>query len=226
MDEYTPYIETLFLDSDCVVCKDFSGQLGNIRKKEFSPVCATYLTENDSDPYIENLKETLQTLNSDIFPKFNGGLYYFRKGPLSSKVFHTAKEILAKSSLYGVKNFDLAGPNEETIFSLALAQLGFNDLYNDHGKFMQTTNNIKNLKIYPINGHCSFTKHNVFVEPAICHFIRSNTSNIHYLKCELLLKRHVGILKGFIPNVVALVKLLKNSSLFLIKRLYFNIFIK
>ncbi|MDD7986899.1 hypothetical protein PQO01_18275 [Lentisphaera marina] len=222
IDEYTPYEETLFLDSDCIVCKDFSEQLENIRGFDFSPVCSTYLTKNQSDDYIDNLEMTLSKLNSNTLPKFNGGLYYFKKkSTLSKKVFKIAKEFLVNYKSYGVKNFDAAGPNEETIFSLSLAQLGINKLYDDKGFFMQTTNNIKDFSISPIDGNCSFIKNGIHVQPAICHFIRSNTYNHHYLRCELILKKHVGELNSIVKLLTSYTNYIRYTSIYLLKKLYF-----
>ncbi|MEM6584694.1 MAG: hypothetical protein AAF692_02965, partial [Pseudomonadota bacterium] len=49
MYEYSPYEETLFIDSDCLVTRDCLPQLEQMRGWDFSPVVNTYLVAGDRD---------------------------------------------------------------------------------------------------------------------------------------------------------------------------------
>ncbi|MEL7190769.1 MAG: hypothetical protein AAGK17_14550 [Pseudomonadota bacterium] len=57
--EYSPYDETLFIDSDCLVTRDFSDSLEAIRAWDFSPVVNTYLKAGDSDLWLEDVGAAL-----------------------------------------------------------------------------------------------------------------------------------------------------------------------
>jgi len=171
LDEYTPFGETLFIDSDCVATRPFADELEQIRKFDFTPAMERVTPANGTDEYIDNLPETLKMIGGESFPKFNGGVYFFRDGELSSSVFRIAREIHGNYREYGLKAFDKSGPGEETVFALALAKLGVVNLYHDGGKLMRTPTGLRGkISIDPLGGGCSFERYDGVVTPAICHF--------------------------------------------------------
>jgi hypothetical protein len=171
LDQYTPFKETLFVDSDCIVTRPFFAELEQIRKFEFTPAMEWVTPSDGTDEYIEDLSETLKMVGGEGFPKFNGGVYFFREGNLSSSVFSIAREIHGSYRKYGIKAFDKSGPGEETIFALALVKLAVNDLYYDGGRLMRTPTGLKGkIFIEPLGGGCSFEGYDGVVSPAICHF--------------------------------------------------------
>ena len=169
--DFSPFQDTLFIDSDCLVAKPFHEEIERIRGFDFSPVCGRYLGPDDSDMFVEDLGTTLDALNIDYFPKFNGGIYYFRKTERARQVFTHAEDLYNRASELGIRNFDKYGPNDETLIGLALAMMGERDLYDDEGRFMRTPLGLQGaLKFDAIVGKCSFNKSGVQVSPAICHF--------------------------------------------------------
>lgn len=171
MYEYSPFEETLFIDSDCLLTRDCSEQVEAIRQWDFSPVVNTYLFAGDQDLWLEDVGEAVRKVGGANFPKFNGGVYFFRKSETAAKVFAGGEEMLARRSELGIFDFDKAGPGEETLLGLAMAHLGISDLYDDEGKLMRTPLNATgpiHLDIFA--GECSFEKNGKRVEPAIVHF--------------------------------------------------------
>ncbi|MGY4626708.1 hypothetical protein [Bradyrhizobium sp. USDA 4486] len=171
LDQYTPFGETLFIDSDCIVTRPFHDELAEIRRFEFSPAMERVTPRDGSDEYVLNLADTLTMVGGESFPKFNGGIYFFKDTPLASSVFGIAREIHRDYSAYGLKTFDKSGPGEETIFALALAKLGLTELYHDGGRLMRTPTGLKGqIRIDPLGGGSSFERYDGKVTPAICHF--------------------------------------------------------
>ena len=169
--QYSPFEETLFIDSDCLLTRDCSPEIAEIRTREFSPVVNTYLQKGDNDLWLEDVGEAVAKVGSKNFPKFNGGVYFFRKGKRAKSVFTVAEEMRERQDELGILNFDTAGPGEETLFGLALSKLGFKDLYDDRGRLMRTPLNATGpIHLDILAGECWFEKEGRLVEPAIVHF--------------------------------------------------------
>lgn len=200
--EYSPFRETLFIDSDCIVAKPFHEELQDIRKFDFSPVVTKFLSAGDTDLWIKDIGVALSRLGGTPFPKFNGGVYFFRKGEFAQSVFYTAGEIYKKSDILGILDFDKAGPGEETLIGLALSQMRVENFYNDGGRLMRTPLNSQGpIHLDVIEGTCSFVKQGKRVDPAICHFCGEWVDHPAYViaQQELLAGQKInGMQKAFI----------------------------
>jgi hypothetical protein len=169
--DYAPFDECLFIDADSIVVRPFPRELAELRAFSFTPVVSRYLRPGDHDPFLDDLDAALRAVGGDRLPSYNGGVYYWRRSPSARQVFDVAQEILRRAAALGIKNFDRAGPGDETLFALALAKLGRHPLYDDHGRLMRTPLGIAGkLDIDVLAGHCSFLKAGRHVSPAICHF--------------------------------------------------------
>jgi hypothetical protein len=168
---YSAFEETLFIDSDCIVTRPFHSELVAISQYEFTPVVGRYLHRGENDAWIVDLTAVLDQLNASSFPKFNGGVYFFKKSHLAQEVFSRANALRARTVALGILDFDKGGPNDETLIGLALAELGVTQLYDDRGNLMRTPVNIVGkLRVDALGGGCSFNKGGELVSPAICHF--------------------------------------------------------
>ena len=169
--DYSPFEETLFIDSDCIATRPFSAELIAIRQYDFTPVVGRYLHCGDTDPWLIDLAFALDHINGLTFPKFNGGIYFFKKSNATQLIIRRANELRTRATELGIKDFDRAGPGDETLIGLALAELKVPNLHNDHGNLMRTpVDIIGKLQVDALGGGCSFNKGGVFVSPAICHF--------------------------------------------------------
>ncbi|MDT0575834.1 hypothetical protein RM533_06510 [Croceicoccus sp. F390] len=168
---YSPFAETLFIDSDCVVARDFTPQLQQIRAHDFTPVVGRYLSRGDQDLWIRDVGAAIEKVGGTKFPKFNGGVYFWRKSPFAQEVFRRAIAIRARADELGILDFDRSGPGEETLIGLALSQMHVIDLYDDGGMLMRTPlNSTGPVHLDVIGGACRFIKEGEEVTPAICHF--------------------------------------------------------
>jgi hypothetical protein len=169
--KYSPFEETFFIDSDCIVAKPFHRKLDEIRNFNFSPVVGRFLSDGDEDLWIRDVGKAIKILDGTPFPKFNGGVYFYRRSPFAEKVFRTAHEIHQRADQLGIIDFDKSGPGEETLLGLALSHLKVTDLYDDRGELMRTPLNSQGpIKLDVINAKCDFVKEGRPVSPAICHF--------------------------------------------------------
>ncbi|MEM7688750.1 MAG: hypothetical protein AAF291_06985 [Pseudomonadota bacterium] len=170
--EYSPFEETLFIDSDSLVTRDFSPELAEIRPWDFTPVVNDFRAPGGTDPWLKDVGEALRKVGGRSFPSFNGGVYFFRKSELAARVFAGGEEMLERQDELGILDFDKAGPGEETLLGLSMSRLGHEDFYPDHeGRFMRTPLNATSpIHFEVLDGECRFEKKHKWVEPAIVHF--------------------------------------------------------
>jgi hypothetical protein len=196
LDRYTPFRETLFIDSDCVVTRPFLRELEDVRKFEFTPAMERFTTAEGMDEYLTDLPTTLKMIGGTKYPKFNGGIYFFKDGELSRSVFQTAREIHGSYRKYGIKVFDGSGPGEETVIALALAKLNMLNLYHDEGRLMRTPTGLKGkMFIDPLGGGCSFERYDGVVSPAICHFAGPYLLSVEYELAGYSLRHNISMNK-------------------------------
>jgi hypothetical protein len=190
MYAYSPFEETLFIDSDCVVIRPFEAELAAIRRYDFSPIVGRYLRDGEQDLWLEDVGRAVRGVGGRSFPKFNGGVYFFRKGPAAEEIFRRSGELRARATELGIKDFDRSGPGEETLIGLALSSLGLEDLYFDHGRLMRTPLNARGpIVADPIAGVCHFEKEGERVEPAIIHYCGDWIRHPTYLIAERALAK-------------------------------------
>jgi hypothetical protein len=188
LDEYTPFEETLYLDADCLATRPFHAELEALRNFSFTTAGHSYLPPSACYKGAASLAVTLGALALSRLPVFNGGLYFFRRDPASQELFDLARDLLRRWRELGLKQFDRAGPNEETVFGLAVEKLGL-PLKSGGGRLMKTPVGIIGpLEIDPLGGGTRFNKAGKIVEPAICHFSGKHWTWPEYRICERLLR--------------------------------------
>lgn len=176
MADYSPFEETLFIDSDCVVLRGFEPELAGIRKFAFTPIVAVFYRSGDRDLWLDDVGDALDKVGGTAFPKFNGGVYFWQSGDHARRIFDESKRIRARAAELGIRDFDASGPGEETLIGLALAGLMAADLsedrfYNDHGRLMRTPLNSTGRIVAEVTtGESRMVKEGKVVEPAILHF--------------------------------------------------------
>lgn len=190
MNDYTPFDETLFIDSDSIVVKGFDEQLAEIRAFDFSPIVVNYLKAGDKDLWLDDVGAALAAVGGTAFPKFNGGVYFFRKSAMANKVFAMARELIDTGKAFGVRDFDASGPGDETVIGLALAALHPEPLYRDRTPLMRTPlNSTGRIVMDPFTGSSGFVKNGRAVSPAICHFCGPWIDHPTYRIAEIGLER-------------------------------------
>lgn len=120
LDQYSPYQNTLFIDSDCVVVRDIDFVFERFAGKQVGVVGRRLLKPGETDSFCD-VDQILKQFQLDALPKFNGGIYYFEHGEISKAVFETARDILHRFKDLGFFEFRSDGPNEEPIVSVAMS---------------------------------------------------------------------------------------------------------
>ena len=184
----TPFEQTLFIDSDCICLRNFDEFLPRLQKTAFAAVGGKYLQPDQRDEHIKNLRATLNGVGIQRFPKFNGGLYFFNKSASAQRIFEEAKLLYARRDALGIKDFDAAGPNDETLFALAIEKCG-GTLFNDGERLMRTPlGATSRIEVEPLDGGCSFIKNGRRFEPALLHFCGPLVRGPEYQFCERVLR--------------------------------------
>jgi len=171
IDQYSPYDHTLFIDSDSLVTRPFHQELLEMNAFEFSPCGALFYGLEDSDNfYFENLGQTLRMIGVTEIPRFNGGVYFFKKGDMVKRIFEEARNVAKDAKRLGLKDFDKGGVGDEPALSLALAKLGVRSFCHNYGRLMQAPLDITGpVQIDVLKGF-SYMADGVLRTPAICHF--------------------------------------------------------
>ena len=72
LDQYSPYEQTLFIDSDCLVLGNLDSFWSAFAGQYFGVPGFRYLQKGSTDPYFD-VDYVLDKLNLTSIPKFNGG---------------------------------------------------------------------------------------------------------------------------------------------------------
>jgi hypothetical protein len=132
IDEYTQTNHTLFIDSDCI-CFGNLRPLFDVCRHVDVTVAGNVTSLNNwcSDSCTESIQ---RNFNLSEIIRFNGGLYYIKRGSAASHIFNLAREI-AKKHLYGYDQKKNKWVTEELAISVAL-MLNNQHPICDNGQFM------------------------------------------------------------------------------------------
>jgi hypothetical protein len=169
LDQYSPYDETLFIDSDCLVLGNLDSFWAAFRGQFFAVPGFRHLKKGETDPFF-NVDDALQRFNLSSIPKFNGGTYYFDRSPEAQEFFKTARHLLENAKSFGLGEFRRNGPADETLYSLAMAIHGIGPTWMGAGGMWTPVNYRGKLSLDAIAGSCSFEKEGRRLSPEIVHF--------------------------------------------------------
>ena len=174
VDQYTPFNETLFVDSDCLAFADpeslwemYEGSIG------FGVKGWSYLAAGDTHYAVDDVAKSLALCNVARFGAFNSGLFYFDRSEAAQKVFRTARELASRPQELGLKSFKNSPCADEPIFALALEISGIPMLPWDAGRAMctATADDIQGLeRINVFTGQRRLIRYQTPTEPVILHF--------------------------------------------------------
>jgi hypothetical protein len=169
LDHYSPYEETLFIDSDCLVLGSLDSFWSAFAGQSFGVPGYRYLEKGEVDPYLD-LDHALEAFNVKRLPKFNGGTYYFARSPRTSEFFNTARSLLDNFSSLRLREFRRNGPNDEAIYSLAMAVHDIALTSMGPGGMWTPCGYKGPLLLDALAGTCSFQKEGMMLSPEVVHF--------------------------------------------------------
>ncbi len=192
MDYYTPFEQTLFLDADCLVFGSLQGIWEDCSGVEFG-VFGVNITDLRSWWYFRDVSATFLAGVRQV-PRFNGGLYYFRKRPSAEAVFALVRTLALDYQEAGLASFR-QGVADEPLFALALGKLGLSAISNGNGQLATPDEfGFCPARADVFAGRMTYIKDGVGRQVTVAHFFGPWTGTYLYLMETLRLKFGTGIL--------------------------------
>jgi hypothetical protein len=177
VDRYTPFDETLFVDSDCLFYKSPERLWRLYSGKDFTVRGWRYLTGwteyEKKSPYefVQNTPDFLRQNNITRLPHFNSGVFFFRKSETASNVFINARSVYEKRTTLGFVPFKNAPIADEPAFAVGLETSGIEMDPWDNQEGMETALNMEDVySISVLTGKARFRKNGTDCDPVLIHF--------------------------------------------------------
>jgi hypothetical protein len=185
IDQYSPFDETLFIDSDSLVVRSLDSFWSAFAAVPFGTSGDRWLRAGETDAFLD-VGFILRRFGFDRLPKFNGGIYYFKRNQESAALFATARDLMAKSTEFKFKEFRNDGPNDEALYSVAMAIHGLKLIDMGNAGMWTPINAESSLTVDIPRGICTFMKKGRQVTPDIIHFAGSTGSFVYLRECSKL----------------------------------------
>lgn len=177
VDRYSPFDETLFVDSDCIFYKSPERIWRLYAGRDFTVRGWRYLTGRTEyekkSPYefVQNMPDFLRQNKITRFPHFNGGVFFFRKSETASNVFINARSVYEQRTTLGLVPFKNAPINDEPAFAVAMEIVGVEMYPWDNNEGMETAISMENAySINVLRGKARFRKNGTDCDPVLIHF--------------------------------------------------------
>lgn len=222
VDQYTPYDQTLFVDSDCLAFANSELLWEMYQESNGVGVKGwTYLGAGDSHYAVEDMGKLLALCGVERLGAFNSGLFYFDRSPAAQKVFETARELSRRPQELGLKAFKNSPCADEPVFALALELNAIPMLPWDDGRAMctATADDLQGLEsINVFTGQRRLIRYKTVTEPIILHFHFQAQDAFPYLRelCRLQLGVQYG--RGALPSIRALPSYMRARMRYLTRR--------
>ncbi len=185
IDQYSPFDETLFIDSDSLVVRSLDSFWKVFAEVPFGTSGDRLLRAGETDAFLD-VDYLLNRFGFDSLPKFNGGIYYFKRNAESAALFATARDLMAKSAEFKFKEFRNDGPNDEALYSVAMAIHGLKLIDMGNVGMWTPINAESPLTVDIPHGICTFVKKGRQVTPDVIHFAGFTGSFIYLRECSKL----------------------------------------
>jgi hypothetical protein len=217
LDLYSPFDETLFIDSDCLVIHKLDAFWAAFQDSDFGACGHRILRAGEKDEFVD-VDRVLKHFGLTGLPKFNGGIYYFKKNPGAAAVFERARGLIDRAGELGFRTFRGGGLADEALYSVAMALHGIPLTEMAPGGMWTPLNATSPLAIDTIRGVCSFVKAGERVTPDIMHFTSMTDSFTYLRECRKLEKFDAaqGKVSSKLPAAELMQLRLTSSQLWLI----------
>ncbi len=214
-DHYTPFQQTLYIDSDCLVVRDMQFLVDRLRGNYgFTPLC---VKATSGWWYMDVAKQIERMRMKDFLPKFNGGVFWFEDTPEGHRVFRKARQMAAVDKRLNI--FELGDWfNDEPVYAVALGYLHA-PVYLDYDRTgMNTPAEFTDpFELNILEGRCHFRYEGQIYNSSVAHFFGNYTSSYHYLREKYSLLLYY---KGVPKFLVSMLKGLGNVVYFLFIKAY------
>lgn len=204
IDKYLQTERSLFIDSDCLCFGDLQPVFTTCENKNFSVVG----TIVNAEEWVGTEQATIIEREFAIkqLPRFNGGMYYIKKGRKTSEIFDFARSIIPDYDHFGFQRINNKWINEEGPLAIAMVKhmetpmpddgRYMTDLYTDtHPRKLNVLKGIRVLNNPPKGSprHRPWYPEGQY-SPTIIHFGGSNLNSYIYRSQVALLqlyKKHI-----------------------------------
>jgi len=209
LDIYSPFEETIFIDSDCLVYGDVAAVWRLLGTDAGIGICGWGYEGPSGRHYaVHDLATYLASCRIERLGLLNSGVFYFSRSRETEAVFSSARRIYAQRDTIGLLSPGARGVNDEPVLAAAMEQNGVSILPWDNGRVMSTAiGDVKGLRrINVLTGASSFTKMGSRVEPLVIHFNVHMQRSYTYLRelWRLRLPRLLG--RAGVADVMACVE--------------------
>jgi hypothetical protein len=185
LDHYTPFDETLFIDSDSLAVRNLDAFWQAFAPVPFGVCGQRILHPGEPDEYLD-VDFILDRFHLTGLPKFNGGIYYFKRSPEAIALFDTARDLMNHAAELHFSSFRGDGPADEALFSVAMAihhltvtDMGLGGMWTPIDATTPVTLDIP-------TGLCTFTKRGRALAPGILHVANFTESYFYLRECSKL----------------------------------------
>jgi len=208
VDRYSPFDETIFIDSDCLAFDDPELLWDMYRDaKGFGVKGWAYLGPSDAHYAVADTGKLLTACGIERLGAFNSGLFFFDRTPLANRIFETARELASRSRELGLAAFKNSPFADEPIFALALELNQTSMLPWDQGAAMCTASADDLTGLDSINvfaGQRRLIRYKTVTEPVILHFHLHAQDSFPYIRELHRLKLGTRLGRGFLPALRSL----------------------
>jgi hypothetical protein len=202
LDQYSPYEQTLFIDSDCLVLGNLDAFWSAFADNYFGVPGYRYLHKGSTDPYLD-VDHALEKLKLAAIPKFNGGTYYFTRSSEATEFFNTARHILENWREFRLREFRRNGPGDESLYALAMAVHQISPTSMGAAGMWTPVGYKGPLLLDALHGRCSFEKEGMKLSPEILHFPGEYVYSFAYARERAKLKTRVEGKKTALSSLAA-----------------------
>jgi hypothetical protein len=180
---YTPFEKTLYMDADSLVINNIDYYWKYLEDTSFI-YTGSLITEGD---WYFNVREIIKQIDTQWLPKFNSGMFLFKKDAVAKQVFDTAYDYLIHQHEKGMSVDFFRGKMlpDEPFLAIALAKSDIKPV-EDYGRFSRTLINAEKIRIDVIKRFAFFYKDDKFVFPLVVHFC-GNFGNLFFLREKIKL---------------------------------------
>jgi hypothetical protein len=222
VDQYTPYDQTLFVDSDCLAFANPEALWEMFRESNgFGVMGWTYLGLGDSHYAVEDMTTLLRLSGVERLGAFNSGLFYFDRSAASHNVFTTARGLSSRLKELGLKTFKNSPCADEPIFALSLELNAIPMLPWDAGRAMctATADDLEGLEsINVFTGQRRLIRYKTVTEPIILHFHMQAQDAFPYLRELSRLRLGLRYGRGVLPSIFAIPSIVRARIHYLASR--------
>ncbi len=202
LDRYSPYEQTLFIDSDCLALGNLQSFWSAFEGQHFGVPGFRYLQKGSTDPYLD-VDHALESLHVTSIPKFNGGTYYFTRSAEAAEFFSTARNILDNWRALRLNEFRRNGPGDEAVYALSMAVHHIPPTSMGSGGMWTPVGYKGPLLLNALEGTCSFEKEGMKLTPEIIHFPGEYMYSFAYARERAKLRAQIEGRKTPLPALAA-----------------------